>query len=94
MRISRYIDGTIPHGIKGEKLSERREKYGDHYLQPDIEVQEIDESVEIGEGKTMCERFGDGDMDLGIMDWFKRNKMNIALGLAIYGGYRIATRRS
>lgn len=90
MRISRYVDGEIPDKIKGETLNQGN---SDHYLNPEIELSLTEEQE-----KSLCQKLDDGELSLmgssKARNWLKRNKMNIALGLAIYGGYRIATRRS
>ena len=62
------------------------------YIQPDIETAEMGEGSEIEDGKKgICQRI-DGEVNLGIADWFRNNRNTIITVLAIYGGYRILRR--
>lgn len=62
------------------------------YVQPELDVADMGEGAAIpDEGKSICQSMN-GDVDLGIGSWLKRNQTTILTGLAIYGGYRILRR--
>jgi len=88
VRQSRYLDGTIP-GMRNPRVFDSEEGM---YIQPDIETTEMGEGSEIEDGKKgICQRI-DGEVNLGIADWFRNNRNTIITVLAIYGGYRILRR--
>jgi len=87
-RQSRYLDGTVP-GMRNPRVFASDDRM---YVQPDIDVAEMGEGVTIeDDSKSICQRMN-GDLDLGILRWLKRNRSAILTGLAIYGGYRILRR--
>ncbi|PWN06114.1 hypothetical protein DDZ15_09690 [Rhodohalobacter mucosus] len=62
------------------------------YIQPDIETTEMGEgSLVEDDKKSICQRL-DGEVNLGIADWFRNNRKPIITVLAIYGGYRLLRR--
>ena len=88
VRQSRYLDGTIP-GMRNPRVFDSDEGM---YIQPDIETTEMGEGSEVEDSKkSICQRI-DGDVNLGIADWFRNNRNTIITVLAIYGGYRILRR--
>ncbi|MBE9047793.1 hypothetical protein IQ255_25925 [Pleurocapsales cyanobacterium LEGE 10410] len=87
-RQSRYLDGTVP-GMRNPRVFISDDRM---YIQPDIDVAEMGEGATIeDDSKSICQRMN-GDGDLGIVSWLKRNRNTILTGLAIYGGYRIMRR--
>lgn len=88
VRQSRYLDGAIP-GMRNPRVFESGDRM---YIQPEIQVTEMGEGSKIEDGKkSICQRI-DGDVNLGIADWFRKNRKPIITVLAIYGGYRILRR--
>jgi len=87
-RQSRYLDGNVP-GMRNPRVFISDDRM---YIQPDIDVAEMGEGATIeDDSKGICQRMN-GDGDLGIVSWLKRNRNTILTGLAIYGGYRILRR--
>jgi len=87
-RQSQYLDGMVP-GMRNPRVFISDDRM---YIQPDIDVAEMGESATIkDDSKSICQRMN-GDGDLGIVSWLKRNRNTILTGLAIYGGYRILRR--
>ncbi|WP_146198565.1 hypothetical protein [Rhodohalobacter mucosus] len=88
IRQSRYLDGTMP-GMRNPRVFDSEDRM---YIQPDIETTEMGEgSLVEDDKKSICQRL-DGEVNLGIADWFRNNRKPIITVLAIYGGYRLLRR--